>query len=147
MKKAISSILFFFIVFAAGATDFYSVRSGNAADLTNWNSKRDGTGHAPAGFGEASDNFIIQQQHIISAGKDGFYTHGSVVVETGGTFITGGKASHTRILTALAINPGATFRLQAGASLLTGFILVQGRLENLGGQLTTGSSPMVAAAQ
>jgi hypothetical protein len=58
--------LFMQIACSVFATDYYSVKVGNAADLTTWNTSRTGNGSAPTSFNDANDNFIIQNTSIIT---------------------------------------------------------------------------------
>lgn len=136
----ILSLLFSFILLEAAATDYYSVRNGEAGNTATWNSSRDGSGKAPKDFNDPTDNFIIQTGYTVSSSLAAFSCNGSLIVENGGMFNCTRSSS---ILTAVAINPDGIFRLHQNGSLVAGFILVQGKLENLGGKLQTGSAPIV----
>jgi hypothetical protein len=143
MKNILPLILSIFlslIMIEAAATDYYSTGNGEAGNTATWNTKRDGSGSVPGNFNDPTDNFIIQTGHTISSSKAAFSFNGSLIIEQGGVFNCSRSSS---ILTAVAINPDGIFRLQQGSSLVAGFVLVQGKLENLGGKLHTGSAPLV----
>jgi hypothetical protein len=128
---------------SALATDYYSIVNGDASDKKTWNSSRDGKGTAPTSFDDPSDNFIVQKNVVVSNNRNAFTCKGSLFIEDGGVYNTGLKTKSTTIATAVAINAGGVLQLQKGSSLNAGFILIQGKLENLGGALIVGSAPLV----
>lgn len=131
------------IAAAASATDYYSIINGDASDKKTWNSSRYGKGTAPTGFDDPTDNFIVQKNMIVTNSHDAFTCKGSLFIENGGVYSTGLQTKPTTIATAITINTGGTLQLQKGSVLHAGFVLIQGRLENLGGELIIGSAPIV----
>src|SRR4051794_10761497 len=89
-------VLLLQITSTASATDYYSIKSGNAADLNTWNSSRTGNGTVPASFNDPNDNFIIQNSSVI-AGNLNFSCKGSLIIETGGTYTTGSSGNTSNI--------------------------------------------------
>lgn len=142
MKNILPFIFFLFGV-PAFATDYYSIKSGNAADVYTWNSDRNGKGTAPASFNNAEDNFIVQNGSTITTTQN-FSCKGSLIIETGGTYITGNAGNTTAVGSVVTINQGGIFRLSQRTSLITGFILIQGNLENQGGEISFSNAPPVA---
>jgi hypothetical protein len=148
MKNNLSSFLIILLLqfsVSAFATDYYSIKSGNAADPGTWNSSRTGNGVSPSNFNDAADNFIVQNNTAVN-GND-FSCKGSLIIETGGLLQTGNPGTITRISTVVTINNGAILKLLPNTTLVAGFMLVQGTLENSGGQVrfnSTPSSPVVA---
>lgn len=130
----------------ASATDYYSISNGDASDKTTWNSSRDGKGTAPTSFNDPSDNFIVQKNMVVENNQNAFTCKGSLFIEDGGVYSTGMNTKSTTIATAIAINPGGVLQLQKGSILNAGFVLIQGKLENLGGNINVGSSPLAIAA-
>lgn len=141
--KNIFCFVFFLFSVPAFATDYYSVKSGNAADVNTWNSDRNGNGTAPASFNNAEDNFYVQNGSSITAVQK-FSCKGSLIIETGGTYITGNAGNTTAVGSIVTINQGGVFKLSQNTSLITGFILIQGNLENQGGNISFSNVPPVA---
>lgn len=142
MKIAFSFLLAFVLLqLSASAKDYYSVKNGEATDRSTWNSSRNGNGTAPAGFNDPSDNFIVQDGFNVTGNS--FYCNGSVIVENGGIYSTGNKGNITNITTMVSVNEGGIFSLSKQTTLLAGFVLVQGTLENLGGEIRL--DPMAAS--
>lgn len=63
MRRYLLSAVLLCLYYTAFSTEYYSQGNGSANDLSNWNSARNGSGNAPAGFGIAGDVFIIQNNH------------------------------------------------------------------------------------
>ncbi len=141
--KNILYFVFFLFSLPAFATDYYSIKSGNAADVNTWNSDRNGKGTAPANFNNAADNFYVQNGSSIIAVQN-FNCKGSLIIETGGIFITGNAGNTTAVGTVVTINQGGVLKLSQSTSLITGFILIQGNLENQGGNISFSKASPVA---
>jgi hypothetical protein len=144
MKNFLRLSLFILLVqfsVNAFATDYYSVKNGDAFNRFSWNSSRDGKGAAPLNFNDPNDNFIVQAGSTVTSGD--FSCNGSLIIESGGIFNTG-TAGNTRVSTVVTINEGAVLTLSPNTSLTTGFILIQGILKNSGGVLRFSSSPLSA---
>jgi hypothetical protein len=124
------------------ATDYYSTRSGNANDPRTWNSSRSGNGTTPQGFNDANDNFIVVNQSTVTSND--FACRGSVIIETGGMLITGKPGAITHVATVVTINEGGILKLSSNTTLVAGFMLIQGTLENAGGKIRF-NNPVVAA--
>lgn len=147
MKNLISSLLIVFLITfstSALATDYYSIKSGNAADLSSWNTSRSGDGSVSTSFDDPNDNFIIQNGSSLT-GTAMFKCSGSMIIETGGTYTTGTSGNITNIATVVTINQGGVLKLSANTTLIAGFMLIQGTLQNLGGEIRFNNSPVAAS--
>ena len=122
------------------ATDYYCIKNGNAADLNTWNSSRTGNGTSPVNFSNPEDNFIVQKDFAVT-NKNNFSCAGSLILENGGIYNTGNSGNTINIASVITINDGATLKLSPKTTLVAGFILIQGKLENLGGEIKF-SSPV-----
>jgi hypothetical protein len=143
MKNLLSYLLIILLLqisFTVAARDFYSVKSGNATNRATWNTSRTGDGAAPVNFNDPTDNFIIQQGSIIT-GSNNFSCKGSLIIETGGIYNTGNSGNITAVATVVTINDGGVLKLSPKTTLVAGFILIQGTLENLGGEIKFNSAP------
>lgn len=146
MKNLLSYLLIVLLLqisFTVSAKDYYSIKSGNATDRSTWNSSRTGDGTAPIHFNDPSDNFIIQGGSVIT-GSNNFSCRGSLIIETGGIYNTGNTGNITAVATVVTINDGGVLKLSSKTTLIAGFILIQGTLENLGGEIRFNSVPSVA---
>jgi hypothetical protein len=132
------------------ATDYYSIKSGNAADVRTWNSSRTGNGTAPSSFNDGRDNFIVQNNSTIT-GNANFNCKGSLIIETGGTYVTGSSGNISNIASVVTINDGGLLKLSPKTLLVAGFVLVQGTLANEGGEIrfnsAQASSPVAIAGK
>jgi hypothetical protein len=124
------------------ATDYYSTTSGNANDLSTWNSSRSGNGSMPRDFNDPNDNFIVVNKSTITS--NGFACKGSVIIETGGILVTGKPGGITNVATVVTINQGGVLKLSRKTTIIAGFMLIQGTLENAGGKIRF-NNPVVAA--
>jgi hypothetical protein len=145
--KNILPLLFTFLLLqfavSAFATDYYSIKSGNAAETSIWNSDRNGNGTAPSTFNNVEDNFIIQNGSTITA-TENFSLTGSLIIETGGIYNTGSNGNTTTVGSVVTINQGGLLRLSQKTSLVAGFIIIQGNLENKGGEISFSTTSPLA---
>ncbi len=148
MKNLLPYFLIAFLLqfsVSAFATDFYSIKSGNASEPATWNSIRNGSGTTPATFNNPEDNFIVQDGSVIT-GSANFGCKGSLIIEAGGMYNTGYSGNKTTVASVVTINNGGIFRLSPNTTLIAGFILVQGNLENHGGEINfRAPSPVISS--
>lgn len=116
-----------FCVWPNSPTFFYSQGSGNPSTTSNWNSRANGSGSAPANMAQATA-YIIQNGHTMTTtGAFSFGTSGSVLqIQNGGTF----TASHVVTMasgSALTIESGGTFNSNVSETL--------GAINMVGGKL------------
>jgi len=143
MKNIFRSVLVIALLFScciAFGKEYYSVRSGEASDMLNWNSSRDGKGASPATFNDVNDIFIIQGGHVLTGA---FSCMGSLLLERNTVYTSGKQNSLSSIGTILTINEGAQVHLLNGSILTVGFVLIQGEIANKGGEIRF--HPAVAA--
>ncbi|MBU6158431.1 MAG: T9SS type A sorting domain-containing protein [Bacteroidetes bacterium] len=136
-----SALLFALVFFAAAAmaqTTYYSQGDANFSVLSNWNTERDGTGVAPAGFNTNTTTWIVQNGHdltvnsILDLGEDigGQVDAVTLTIESGGTITMSAGGTFNEFLPITDVNVYGTYTHNGGISSLESISIFNGGIVN-----------------